>query len=85
MPRIERDQVVGPDGSIISETVVERPERVVSHDELQQAKAVLRTMVQTFYQDGQPTGTPTAAQIRNWNLALTAAVRYLAGELDNET
>ena len=84
MPRIDRNQVVGPDGSIIRETVVERPVRVISEDELQQAKSVLRSMVQTFYQNGQPTGTPTAAQIRNWNLALTAVVRYVVGELDNE-
>ena len=85
MARIDRDQRIGPDGSVISETIVERPAPVISHDELQQAKKTLRTMVQTFYQDGQPTGAPSAAQIRNWNLALTAAVRFLASELDDET
>lgn len=85
MPRTDLNQVVGPDGEIISEEVVERPVRVVSPAEMQQAKQTLRTMWQTFVQNGQPTGTPTATQLRNWNLALTVAVRYLAGELDDET
>lgn len=85
MPRMDRDQIVGPDGTIISETLTQRPERSISDEEVLQAKRVLRQMVQTFFVNGQPTGTPTAIQLRNWNLALTAAVRWLANELDDET
>lgn len=85
MPRTDRDQVVGPDGVVISETVTLRPERTISDEDMRQAKRVLRQMVQTFFVDGQPTGNPTAGQLRNWNLALTAAVRWLANELDDET
>jgi hypothetical protein len=33
MPQIDHDQVVGPDGSIISEVIVERPDPV-DHDAL---------------------------------------------------
>ena len=84
MVRTDRDQVVGPDGSILSETIVERPERTITPEQFRQAKATLRNMVETFYPNGVPTGTPTNVQLRNWNLALTAAVRYLAGELDDE-
>jgi hypothetical protein len=84
MPRTDRDQVVGPDGEIVSEVIVERPLRVVSEAVMQQSKQTLKSMWQTFMVDGVPTGTPTAAQLRNWNLALTAAVRYLAVEMDDE-
>jgi hypothetical protein len=84
MPRVDKDQRIAPDGSVISETIVERPERVVAEPDYRQAKQTLRTMWTTFMDQGQPTGTPTAVQLRNWNLALTAAVRYLAGELDDE-
>lgn len=41
-------------------------------------------MVQTFYPGGVPTGTPTAAQQRNWSIAMTTALRYLYNEMDNE-
>jgi hypothetical protein len=84
MPRIDRDQVIGPDGTIISDVAVERPVRVVTDEQMKQAKATLKTMWQTFTTDGQPSGTPTAVQMRNWNLALTVAARFLANELDDE-
>ena len=85
MPRQDLDQVVGPDGTIISETPVIRPVRVVNREQLQDAVQVLRTMVGTFYANGQPTGTPSAVQLRNWNLALTVAIRHLVNELDDLT
>lgn len=85
MPRTDRNQVIAADGSIISEEIVERPIRIIGNAEFDQAKQVLRSMVQTFYVNGQPTGTPTATQVRNWLLALTAATRYLAMEKDDET
>lgn len=72
------------DGNLMASEQVDVPARVITPAELQQAKAVLKTMVQTFYQNGQPTGTPTNAQIRNWLLSLTAAARWLYEELDNE-
>lgn len=70
-------------GNVISSTPVTIPERVVSDDELAQAKQTLRTMVQTFYVNDTPTGTPTNAQIRNWLLALTAGLRWLVNEMDD--
>jgi len=84
MPRTDRDQVIGPDGQVVSETTVERPVPVIPPEQMQQAKQTLKTMWGTFTQDGAPVGTPTNVQIRNWLLALTVAVRYLANELDNE-
>jgi hypothetical protein len=84
MPREDRDQFVGPDGKIISETVVERPERVVSDDMLIQAKQNLRAYWTQFTQDGVPTGTPTANQNRNAILSLIVAARYLYNEMDDE-
>ena len=85
MPRQDLDQVVGPDGTIISETPVIRPMRVVNREQAQAAVQTLRTMWQTFTVNGQPTGTPTATQLRNWNLALTVAIRHLVNELDDLT
>ena len=84
MPRQDRNQTFDQQGNLISETVVQVPLPVVSAAEMAQVKATLRNSMQTFFPGGVPTGTPTAAQSRNWLIALTVAVRYLAGEMDNE-
>jgi hypothetical protein len=85
MPRTDQDETFDQDGNVVE--VVERivPERVVTDDAMHAAKQTLRQMWANFMQDGQPTGTPSAIQLRNWCLALTAAVRYLANETDDET
>jgi hypothetical protein len=82
MPKKDYDQVIGPDGEVISETIVDRPVKVIGEAERDQAIQTLRSMVAQFWQDGAPTGTPTNVQLRNWCLALTVAVRYLANETD---
>ena len=78
------DEVCDGQGNLLSSTPRVVPEPVISQAGYAQARQTLKTMVQTFYPNGTPTGTPTNAQIRNWLLALTAATRYLYGELDNE-
>lgn len=72
------------DQGVLSDTQVTMPERAISDAEFARAKATLKTMVQTFYPGGVPTGSPTNAQIRNWLLSLTAAVRYLYNEMDTD-
>jgi hypothetical protein len=84
MPITHTDEVFDTDGNVIESTERTVPAPVVTGPDMQQAKQTLRTMWQTFMENGQPTGTPTNAQLRNWNLALTAAVRYLANEMDDE-
>lgn len=84
MPITHYNETYDEDGNLIASTQVEVPVRVISDAEMQQAKQTLRTMVQTFYVNGSPTGTPTATQMRNWMLALTAGLRWSVGEMDNE-
>jgi surface antigen len=80
----QTDETWDSEGNLVNSVSVERPVRVISNAEYQQAKQTLRTMVQTFYPGGIPTGTPTNAQIRNWLLALTAGLRWTVEEMDNE-
>jgi hypothetical protein len=84
MPQQNHNQVVGPDGTIISEEIVEVAVPVIGEAELQQAKQTIRSMVNQFWQDGAPTGTPTNVQLRNWNLAISVALRHLYREMDDE-
>lgn len=85
MPRNDYDQVVGPDGSIISEVAVVRPVRVVSDEQFRIAKQQVRSMIAAYFPGGVPTGEPTLPEVRNWLIALSVALRYVAGELDDET
>ena len=86
MPRQDKDQKVAPDGSIISEVDVTRPERVVSDELARQSRKQLRQMVAKYWDagTGQPTGTLTLVDARNWLLALTVQIRFLAKEMDDE-
>ena len=84
MPQQNRNQVFDGQGNLLSETVVQVPVRVVSDADLAQVKQTLKTMMRTFFPGGVPTGTPTAAQQRNWSIAMTTALRYLYNEMDNE-
>jgi hypothetical protein len=85
MPETVIDERFDRDGNVIERVERQRPARVVDDAAMQQAKQTLRQMWANFMQDGQPTGTPSAIQLRNWCLALTAAVRYLANETDDES
>lgn len=84
MPRTDIDEVFDSNGNVISSHTRKVPLRAISDAEFAQAKQTLKTMVQTFYPGGVPTGSPTNAQIRNWLLSLTAAVRYMYGEKDTD-
>lgn len=84
MARTHLNETYDQEGNVVASEVVEVAERSIDDDQARVARQVLRSMVGEFYQNGQPTGTPTAAQIRNWCLALTAAVRYLSAEMDDE-
>ena len=84
MPRQDRNQTFNQQGQMISETIVQVPLPAVSPADLAQVKQTLKAMMQTFYPAGVPTGTPTAAQQRNWSIAMTTALRYLYNEMDNE-
>jgi hypothetical protein len=84
MPRTDRNQTFNQQGQMIAETIVQVPIPVVSDADFQQAKSTLRTMMQTFYAGGAPTGTPTNTQLRNWLIALTMGLRYVVNEMDNE-
>lgn len=84
MPRTDTDQVFDGNGNVLSSTTVVRPVPTVSAAEYQQARATLRSMITTFYPGGVATGTPTAVQVRNWLLALTAGMRFMLRELDDE-
>jgi len=82
MPRIDYDQVVGSDGEIISETIVVRPTKVISEEQMQQIRQTLKGYLQDFYPGGVPTGTPTANQQRNATIAIIGALQYLDNEMD---
>ncbi len=84
MPRTDVDEVY-QNGVLVSSTTVVRPTKAITDAEFAQAKATLRNMVGTFFQGGQPTGSPTNAQLRNWLLALTVDSRYVRNELDTDT
>lgn len=84
MPITHKDETFDQDGNLIESVDRVVPAKVVNEPDFSQAKQTLRTMWATFMDQGQPTGTPTAVQLRNWNLALTAAIRYLANEMDDE-
>jgi hypothetical protein len=71
MPRIDKDQVVGPDGQIISETIVERPIPKVSEERFRQIKNELRN----------PNVPLTLPQMRAMLVEIT---QYLSNELDDE-
>jgi hypothetical protein len=71
MPRIDKDQVVGPDGQIISETIVERPIPKVSEARFRQIKNDLRN----------PNVPLTLPQMRTMLVEIT---QYLSNELDDE-
>lgn len=85
MPRTDYDQVIGPDGTVLSETVVIRPVQVITPEQLQQAKQTVRAMIGTFFPGGVPTGEPSPAQMRNWLIALSVGLRWAIGEMDDET
>ena len=86
MPRTDRNQVIDANGNVVSEVIVQTPMPVVDREQLQQAKQTIRNMVDQFWDEetGQPTGTPTAVQLRNWLLAVSVGLRYVYRELDNE-
>ncbi len=84
MPRTDTDQTFGPDGNLIESVTVVRPAPTVTQADYLQARQTLRSMIQTFYPGGVPTGTPTAVQLRNWLLALTVGLRFVVDEYDNE-
>jgi hypothetical protein len=77
MPRTDKDQTVGPDGTIVSEIEVIRPVPKVSNDQFRQLRKDLR--------DARQLPTPlTAGQVRQWLIILSQAVQYLGKELDDE-
>jgi hypothetical protein len=77
MPRNDKDQVVGPDGEIISEQNVVRPVPRVSEDQWRQIKRELR--------DHRQLPTPLSnAQLRQWLISVNQAIQYLGNELDDE-
>ncbi len=78
------DEVFDGQGNLLSITPRIAPEPVISDADYQQARQTLKTMMRTFFPGGVPTGTPTAAQQRNWSIAMTTALRYLYNEMDNE-
>lgn len=84
MPRTDYDETYDQQGNLVSRTARQVPLRVVSDAELAQIKQTLKTMIQTFYPGKTPTGNPTNAQLRNWLIALTGAVQYLANVMDDE-
>jgi hypothetical protein len=71
MPRIDKDQTVGPDGQIISETTVIRAVPKVSAARFQQIKSDLRN----------PNIPLTLPQMRTMLVEIT---QYLSNELDDE-
>jgi hypothetical protein len=77
MPRIDKDQIVGPDGQILSEQTVSRPIPKISTDQWRQIKKDLR--------DFRQLPTPlTAGQQRQWLIAVSQAIQFLGNELDDE-
>ena len=84
MARLDRDQVIGPDGSVVSERIVERPELAVSYDAAEEARGTLKTMAATYDQGGKEPPVPTNAELRDWLLALTAQIRHMAGEMEDD-
>jgi hypothetical protein len=71
MPRIDKDQIVGPDGQIISEVTVIRPVPRVPEARFQQIKRDLRN----------PNVPLTLPQMRAMLVEIT---QYLSNELDDE-
>lgn len=84
MPRADKDQVVGPDGTVLSEVEVTRPVPVIGDAELQQAKQNLRSYFQNFTTNGVPSGAPTDNQNRNAILSLIVVARAAMREMDDE-
>lgn len=84
MPRTDTDQVFDQNGTLLSSTTVIRPLPLIDPATYQQARATLKSMVQTFAPGGIPTGTPTAVQMRNWLLALTVGEHYLLNASDTD-
>jgi hypothetical protein len=77
MPRLDKDQSVGPDGQVLSEVEVSRPAPKISHDQFRQIRKELR--------DFRQLPTPlTAGQQRQWLIAVSQAIQFLGNELDDE-
>jgi hypothetical protein len=77
MPRLDKDQVVGPNGQIISEQTVSRAIPKIGNDQWRQIKKDLR--------DFRQLPTPlTAGQQRQWLIAVSQAIQFLGNELDDE-
>lgn len=84
MPRTNHNQTWDSDGNLLSTIEEIVPARIITDAEYAQARQTLKTMVTTFYPGGVPAGSPTNAQIRNWLLSLTAGLRYVYDEKDDE-
>ena len=84
MPQTVYDEVFDAQGNLVSSTTRQVPLRVVSDADLAQVKTTIRNMMQTFYPNGTPTGTPTNAQLRNWLIAVSTGLRWLYNELDTD-
>lgn len=77
MPQTVTDETYDQNGNLVSSKQRQVPVPVVTDAQLAQIKATLKTNMHTFYPGGVPTGTPTAVQLRNWNIAITGALQYL--------
>jgi hypothetical protein len=77
MPRLDKDQIVGPNGQILSEQTVSRAIPKINNDQWRQIKKDLR--------DFRQLPTPlTAGQQRQWLIAVSQAIQFLGNELDDE-
>ncbi len=84
MPQTRKHETWDSDGNLVSTVDEIVPSKVITDAEYAQARQTLKAMVTTFYPGGVPTGSPTNAQIRNWLLSLTAGLRFVYDEMDDE-